>query len=96
MCVFAVAIAGALAWVALLPASLRAAPGLSAAESREAQITRGLALEASRRPEDRWTVTPCAYEHFALVAATGEPERFVVLPATHVSVTAACPGLERP
>jgi hypothetical protein len=40
------------------------------------------------------TVTPCAYEHFALIAAVGAPERVAILPATHAPVTPACPRVE--
>jgi hypothetical protein len=40
------------------------------------------------------TVTPCAYEHFALIAAFGAPERVDVAPATHEPVTPACPRVE--
>lgn len=82
--------AGALAWLALLPAQLRDAPGMRDDESRRAQIARASQLP----PGEGWTVTPCAYEHFALIAAEGEPERFTVLPATHTAVTPSCPAVE--
>jgi hypothetical protein len=94
MWVFGVAVAGSMAWLALLPATLRDAPGMSEGESRAAQLARGEALRGSGLRGERWTITPCAYEHFALMAATGEPERFAVLPPTQTPVTAACPQLE--
>jgi hypothetical protein len=90
MWVFGVSVAGGLAWLALLPARLRDAPGMSAGESRSAQIERGNALP----PSASALVTPCAYEHFALLAATGAPERFTVLPPSHAPVTPACPRVE--
>jgi hypothetical protein len=90
MWVFGLSLAGALAWVALLPEQLRAAPGLSTEESRAPQLRRGRALVPFASAE----VTPCAYEHFALLAATGVPERFTILPPSHAPVTSACPGVE--
>ncbi len=100
-CAFGVSVAAAVAWVALLPARLRDAPGTSDDESRRAQVERGLELARTAGPDEHWTVTPCAYEHFALVAAEGEPERFTrvssgrsLAPSTRAPVTAACPLLE--
>jgi len=92
--VFGIAAAGALAWTALLPARLRDAPAMSEDESRRAQIERGLALAASFQAEDHWRVIPCAYEHFALLAASAEPERFTILASERARVTPACPELE--
>ena len=94
MWVFGLGVAAAVAWLALLPAQLRDAPGLSEAERRDAQIARGEELAASASPSESWTVAPCAYEHFALLAATGEPERFTILPPTHTPLTALCPHVE--
>ena len=94
MVVFGVAAAGALAWAVALPRRLRDAPGLSASESRAAQTLRGRELARTSDPHERWVVTPCGYEHFALVAAESEPERFTLLPPTHEAVTPACPRLE--
>jgi hypothetical protein len=52
-------------------------------------IARGLDLRA--RGVQNVEVTPCAFEHFALLAAWGAPERATVLPRTGEAVTAACP-----
>lgn len=53
-------------------------PGRSPSEDRSAQIARGRDLRA--RDVASVEVTPCAYEHFAFIAAYGAPERVVVLP----------------
>ncbi len=71
----------------------RDVPATSAQETRDAQIARGRALTAAE-PAGTWEVTPCAYEHFALLAASGQPERFTVLPASRAPVTPACPRVE--
>ncbi len=47
-------------------------PGSSEAEDRAPQIARGLELRT--RGAKRLVVTPCAYEHLALIAAYGAPE----------------------
>jgi hypothetical protein len=64
-------------------------PGRSLEESRDIQIERGLALRAIDAAHV--TVVPCAYEHFALVAAFGAPERVTTEEPTHGEVTRACP-----
>lgn len=66
-------------------------PGRSAHEDRRAQILRGLELRASR--PDGFTVTPCAFEHFALVAAYGAPERITTLPKRDVPIDVSCPTI---
>ncbi len=90
----AVIAAGALAgaWAILLPARWRAAPGETEAERRDAQIARGLALRA--RGVASVEITPCAFEHFALIAAWGAPERAKVNPRTGEPLTAACPRVD--
>jgi hypothetical protein len=40
-------------------------------------------------------LTPCAYEHFAVVAAFAAPEKVTTLPRTDAPVTGACPAIER-
>lgn len=62
-------------------------PG-TGADDRATQIARGLALAGTSGDYD---VVPCEYEHFALIAAAGAPERFVVAPLTHSPVTESCP-----
>ena len=81
--------AGALAWCAELPGRWRDHPAASAEEAREAQVTRG--LELARANPAHLDVTPCAYEHFAVLAAFGAPERAEVEAPTHAPVTPACP-----
>jgi hypothetical protein len=53
-----------------------ARPGATPAEDRSAQMARGRALSEAAH----LVLTPGAYEHFALVAAYGAPERVEVLP----------------
>jgi hypothetical protein len=53
----------------------RNAPGKSAAEDRSEAVAKGRAL----RDAPHLVVTPCAYEHFATIAAYGAPERVTVL-----------------
>jgi hypothetical protein len=70
------------------------APGKSADENRGPQLARGNYLRA--RDAKKISVVPCAYEHFALIAAFGKPERVDVAPiapkdaATHTP-NADCP-----
>jgi hypothetical protein len=87
----AVAIA-VIGWCLMLPGRWANHPASSASESRDAQIARGLVLQA--QPPSHVTVTPCDYEHFALIAAFGAPERVEIVPATHEPVTPACPRVE--
>ncbi len=70
------------------------APGRSLEESRDIQIERGLALRATAAPHV--TLVPCAYEHFALIAAFGAPERVTTGAPTHAKVTSECPRVEAP
>jgi hypothetical protein len=86
----AIAAAGvALAWVGGLPDRWDAAPGESDAERRDTQIARG--LELRRLETERAEITPCQFEHFALIAAWGEPERARVNARTSAPVTDGCP-----
>ncbi len=81
-----------IAWLAWLPSRWADAPGTSEVERREAPIRRGLDLR-SRRVQ-HVEIAPCAFEHFALLAAWGAPERATVLPRTGEPVTAECPRVE--
>lgn len=86
--------AGALAsaaWLALLPGRWAEAPGRTDYERREPQIARGLDL--ARRDVAAADVTPCSFEHFALLAAWGRPERATVHDRTGAPPTAECPEL---
>ena len=72
----------------------RERPGGGAAD-RTAQVARGKAL----RGEPHITVTPCAYEHFALIAAYGAPEHVDIQPSQRAngSELDGCPRIaERP
>jgi hypothetical protein len=92
----AAAIAAALAWAATLAPRWAASPGCGASELRDAQIARGLAMRANDLISAdvaivTVTVTPCQFEHFALLAAWGQPERARVNPRSQKAVTADCP-----
>jgi hypothetical protein len=101
---FAVAMAtgGAVAWLVSAGGRLREFPGRGADEGREVQIARGAEMrEMWRRSggaigelgpgQSAVEVMPCRYEHFAMLAAWGEPERATVIAATNTPVTADCP-----
>ncbi len=87
-------VAGALLglWLMALPGRVRAAPGESDAERRDVQIERGLSMRD--RGVASAEITPCAFEHFALLAAWGAPERAKVNPRTGAPLTDACPQVE--
>lgn len=81
--------AGAIAAVAALRTDI---PGTGPQEAREAQIAKGLTLRGASAVE----LEPCSYEHFALMAAFGAPERVVVHERRQrTAVTPACPVIER-
>lgn len=82
----------ALFWALGLPARWRDGPGRSPAEDRSAQIARG--DELRRAGVRDLAITPCAFEHFALLAAYGAPERASIAKATGAPVTPACPRVE--
>ncbi len=81
----------AAAWLALLPGRWKDAPGRTEYERRDAQIARGQDL--ARRHVAAAEVTPCSFEHFALLAAWGEPERAAVHDRLGTPPTPACPLL---
>jgi hypothetical protein len=82
---------GVLAWGTSLSGRLRAIPGDTESERRDAQIAAGFALQS--RNAVSIDVTPCAYEHYAVLAAWAAPERATVRPSTHAPVTNACPRI---
>ena len=84
--------AALLGWCALLPFRYARHPGRSDVEERSAQVARGLDLRA--RGVRSAAITPCEFEHFALIAAWGAPERARVHPATHRAPTASCPDVD--
>jgi hypothetical protein len=77
------------AWGLSLPSRFREYPGTSAWDQRDAQIARGEAMRT--RHVAAAVITPCSYEHFALLAAWGEPERAQVNPQLHTPPTPDCP-----
>lgn len=91
------AFAGALvvtaSWLVTSAVALPDAPGTSSAEDRSAQLAAGARLRAEGA--EHLDVTPCAYEHFALIAAFAAPERVAIRPSTGAALTSACPSVER-
>ncbi len=83
----------AVAWISSLLGSWSAFPGSTAQELRGGQIARGMKLRSEGVV--RFAVTPCAYEHFALMAAFGAPEGVRVMAATHAPISPLCPRVER-
>ena len=79
----------AIAWCVTLPSRWRQSPGRSEWDLRDAQIARGLDMRA--RDVARADVAPCSFEHFALLAAWGAPERARIAPRTGEPPTAGCP-----
>jgi hypothetical protein len=95
---FALGLALACAWSLRLPERWEAYPAKGTDEDRAPQIARGQALrEQTSPPAERVLVEPCAYEHFALIAAFGAPERVDVArvpgptSGSRTPVTPACP-----
>jgi hypothetical protein len=84
----------AIAWCAWLPSRWDASPGRTESERRDTQIARGLDLRA-RGVAHAW-ITPCAFEHFALIAAWGEPERAEVGMRTGATLAEGCPRVVEP
>jgi hypothetical protein len=84
----------AIAWGLWLPSRWTASPGRSDWEQRGAQIARGLDLRARGVMQVR--ITPCSFEHFALLAAWGSPERAEVEARTGEPPTRDCPRVVEP
>lgn len=66
-------------------------PGTATWEDRSAQRERGRVLRDLGA--DHITITPCAFEQFALIAELGAPEKVTTLPRTNAPLTAACPSI---
>src|SRR4029077_15820960 len=81
----------AISWGAWVPRRWAASPGRSESERRDAQIARGLDLRMRRVLSA--VIEPCSFEHFALIAAWGEPEKASVLGRTGETPTGECPGV---
>ena len=82
-----------LSWLATCVVALRDVPGSGAAEDRAPQLAAGKKLRAEGAAE--LELTPCAYEHFALIAAYGSPEHVLSRPPAGTTVSATCPTVER-
>jgi hypothetical protein len=69
-------------------------PGRTPSEDRDVQLARGARL----REEGRRTIvlTPCAFEHFAWLAAYGAPEDVELKPRSNLPVTSECPLVAQP
>jgi len=68
-------------------------PGTSSHEDRRTQLATGRKLRAEH--VEHMIVTPCAFEHFALIASFGEPERVHVQPRSSDPNETDCPRIER-
>ena len=79
------------AWCAGLPLRWDASPGRSESELRDVQVARGLDMRA--RGVASASITPCSFEHFALLAAWGAPENAEVRKRTGEPPTDACPSV---
>jgi hypothetical protein len=84
--------AGALGWTLFLPMRWSRAPGESDAERRDGPVARGLDMRA--RGVREADITPCSFEHFALIAAWGRPEGARLLPSLHRPTTPECPQVD--
>lgn len=82
-----IVLVAAVTWLLGFRALGRAVPGRSAAEDRTRAVERGRDLRDAPALE----VAPCAFEHFALIAAYGAPERVTVLPAEKAAPYDECP-----
>jgi len=81
------------AWTVTTARAFGDVPGRGAADDRRPQVLRGQALRAEGAAG--LVVTPCAYEHFALIAAYGAPEHVETRPSASVAVVPTCPAVER-
>jgi hypothetical protein len=79
----------AIVWCASLPPRWSASPGRAESERRDAQIERGRDMRL--RGVAHAKITPCSFEHFALLAAWGEPENAEVEARTGETPTRECP-----
>ena len=83
-------------WLASLVRGLADVPGGTPAEDRRAQIARGDELRRAGAAEI--VVRPCAFEHFALLAAFAAPERARIEPRTdppgEATISPACPRVD--
>lgn len=83
------------AWLFTCRSTWPEMPGHSAADDRSAQLAAGATLRATLTNE-RVVLTPCAYEHFALIAAFGAPERVVIRTASTSDLPKVAAGATEP
>jgi hypothetical protein len=81
----------AVSFCASLPPRWAAAPGRGESEARDTLIARGLGMRD--RGVAGADVTPCAFEHFALIAAWGEPERVRIVGRPYGETSSECPRI---
>jgi hypothetical protein len=81
--------AGAALFASFLARDWPEYPGRGRAERRLVQTARGLAYR--EQDAGALAVTPCEFEHFALIATFGAPERVNVAPASHEALNEDCP-----
>jgi hypothetical protein len=83
----------AASWLVSGVLTLHPVPGSGGDDERKAQVAVGKRLR--EEAAEHVIVTPCAYEHFALIASYAAPERVEIRPATGSPVSPACPLVER-
>lgn len=67
-------------------------PGRTPSEDRRKEMEQGLALRA--RGAREIIVSPCGFEHFALIAAYGSPENVETKPRDRQGAEAPCPSVQ--
>ncbi len=77
-----------LAWLAGAGARWSEMPGRGD-DDRGSIVARGRAIRERGAP--RLEITPCNYEHFALIAAFGAPERVTIRPSQRIPLHPRCP-----
>jgi hypothetical protein len=82
----------ALAWIVTWPSRVADFPGRGVDEDRTLQVVLGTDLR--ERGAAHVTLTPCAYEHFAVIAAFGAPERVTIEPQATGGGKQDCPHIE--
>jgi hypothetical protein len=89
--VFALVTVLGVGWIINFRGVFGEAPGETPLDDRRAQIAEGARLRGS----EHLVVTPCTYEHFALIASFGAPERVETLASSREAPSASCPRVER-
>jgi hypothetical protein len=79
-------------WLASVVRDASDVPGTASSDDRSGPIARGRALRAAGATHLH--VTPCAFEHFALLAAYAAPERAEIAERTNAPISPDCPRVE--